>query len=269
MMRNARSLFRLLFVIAIGCAPLAARGTDYGDLWWNPSESGWGIQTVQQNNVMFITFYVFGTDSRPTWFTGLLTAATSGGSTFTGTLVATTGPYYGGPFTPPAVNRNAGTITFTATSPTSANVTYTIDGVTVTKSVQRLQVSTLNLSGTYIGSFLSFQHSCAIPAANGPFNGSGTFTIVHNPPAPQVTITATLSDNLRAFACTYQGNYSQLGKIGSISGTYTCNDGRAGNWNANEIELSTLGGILGRYSGTNTIPGCQITGGFGGLKPPT
>ncbi|HVE50151.1 MAG TPA: hypothetical protein VNG69_11100 [Casimicrobiaceae bacterium] len=264
-MRTAK-LFRALVALFVGLISLAVHATDYGDLWWNPAESGWGMQTAQQNNTMFVTFYVFGTDGRPTWFTGLTNATTPGGATFTGTLIATTGPFYGGPFAPPAVNRNAGTLTFTATSPTTATVTYTIDGVTVTKSVQRFLLSTLNLSGTYIGSFLSFQHSCATPSANGPFNGSGTFTIVHNPPA-LVMITAALTDNLRTFSCTYQGAYSQLGKIGSISGTYTCSDGRAGNWNANEIELSTLGGILGRFSGTNTAAGCQVTGGFGGLKP--
>ena len=257
----------VLLALSIGAASNLARATDYGDLWWNPSESGWGMQTAHQANSMFITFYVFGANGLPTWFTALTTATTPGGSTFTGTLIATTGPYYGGPFAPPAVNRTAGTVTFQATSPTTATVTYTVDGVTVTKSIQRFLLATINLSGNYIGSFLSLQHSCANPLSNGPFNGSGPFTIVHNPPAPQVTITATLSDSIVNFTCTYQGTYSQLGRIGSIQGTYQCSSGQAGTWNATEIEVSTLGGILARYSGTNVAPGCQITGGFGGLKP--
>ena len=257
-----------LLASSFGVASNVARATDYGDLWWNPAESGWGMQTAHQVDSMFITFYVFGANGLPTWFTALTFATTPRGSTFTGTLIATTGPYYGGPFAPAAVNRNAGTVTFQALSPTAATVTYTVDGVTVTKSVQRLTLATLNLSGSYVGSFLSVQHSCTNPAANGTlFNGSGQFTIVHNPAAPQVTITAVLSDNIVSFTCTYQGNYSQLGRIGSIQGTYQCTSGQAGTWNANEIELSTLGGILGRYSATNIAPGCQITGGFGGLKP--
>lgn len=256
----------LLLALSMGATSNLARATDYGDLWWNPAEPGWGMQTAQQANTMFITFYVFGVTGTPTWFTAL-TTSTPGGSTFTGALVATTGPYFGGPFAPPAVNRTAGTVTFTATSPTTANVTYTIDGVTVTKAIQRLALATLNLSGTYIGSFLSVKHSCSNPASNGLFNGSGQFTITHNPPAPQVTIVAVLSDNIVNFTCTYQGTYGQLGRIASIVGTYTCTSGQAGTWNANEIELSTLGGILGRYSGTNTPQGCQVTGGFGGLKP--
>ena len=257
----------VLFALSIGAASNLARATDYADLWWNPTESGWGLQTAQQGNSMFITFYVFGSDRNGTWLNGLMFATTPGGPGFTGDLYQATGPYYGGPFTPPAVNRKVGTVTFQATSPTTANVTYSVDGVIVTKSVERLTLATHNLSGNYIGSFLSLQHGCANPASNGLFNGSGPFTIDHAPPAPQVIITATLSDNIVNFTCTYQGTYSQLGKIGSIVGTYQCSNGRAGTWNANEIEVSTLGGILGRYSATNVAAGCQITGGFGGLKP--
>jgi hypothetical protein len=259
----------VLLALSIGAASNAARATEYTDLWYIPAESGWGMQTGHQANTMFATIYVFGPTGLPTWFTGFGTATTPGGSTFTGMLFATTGPYYGSTvFAPPAVTREAGTFTFQGTSPTTATLTYVADGVTVTKQVQRLTLALHNLSGSYIGSFLSVQHSCANPASNGLFNGSGPFTIVHNPAAgPAVTITATLTDNIISFTCTYTGNYSQLGRIGSIVGTYQCTSGHAGTWNANEIEVSTLGGILGRYSATNTVPGCQITGGFGGLKP--
>ncbi len=215
---------------------------------------------------MFITLYVFRADRSATWFNGLMFATTPGGPTFTGELSQASGPFYGDPSRLPA-RSHRGTVTFQATSPTTATVTYSGDGVVVTKSVQRLTLASHNLSGSYFGSFLSVQHSCANPLANGLFNGSGQFTIVHNPPATQVTITAVLSDNIINFTCTYQGTYSQLGKIGSIVGTYQCTSGHAGAWNANEIEVSTLGGILGRYSATNVVPGCQITGGFGGLKP--
>lgn len=245
-----------------------ARATDYADLWWNPTEPGWGLQTAQQGNSMFLTFFIFDVNRNATWVNGLIFATTPGGPTFTGDIFQASGPYFGGPFTPPATNPRVGTATFTATSPTTATVTYSVNGVTVTKSIERLTLASLNLSGTYIGSFLSVKHSCANPAGNGLFNGSGQFTIVHNPPATQVTITAVLTDNIVSFTCNYTGNYSQLGKIGSIVGTYQCTSGQAGSWNANEIELSTLGGILGRYSGTVLAQGCQLTGGFGGLKPP-
>jgi len=263
-----RALSSMLVMIAFAGAPLPALATNYGDLWWNPAESGWGMQASQQGNAMFITLYVFRQDRSATWLNGLAFATSAAATTFSGELYRASGPYYGGAFAPPAVNQAVGTMTFQANSPTTATLTYTVEGVTVTKAIQRLPLRLHNLSGTYIGSFLSVQTGCTTPPPNPLFNGSGQFTIVHNPPAEAVTITAVLSDNLVNFTCNYQGTYSQLGNIGSIAGTYTCTSGQAGTWNATEIELSTLGGILGRYGGTNAPRGCQLTGGFGGLKPP-
>jgi hypothetical protein len=39
-------------VFASGATP----GVDYTDLWWNPSESGWGMAITQQASVMFLTW---------------------------------------------------------------------------------------------------------------------------------------------------------------------------------------------------------------------
>jgi hypothetical protein len=261
----------VLLALSIGTASNVARAVDYGDVWWVATEGGWGLQTSQQGSLIFMTFYVYGATGQATWFTALVSPTTPGGSTFTGALNAYTGPYYGAPWNSALVNsRVAGTVTFTATSPTTATLTYTADGVTVTKSIQRFTFSSQNISGTYIGSFLAVQHNCTVPAANGQtFTGSGTFTILHVLATQQVTITATLSDNLHNFVCTYSGTYSQAGRLGSISGgNYTCNDGHAGAFSATEIELASVGGILGRYSGTYVAPGCQLTGGFGGLPAP-
>lgn len=268
-MRSLARRFAAGFVAALAVLVMhPARAADYGDIWWNPTESGWGLQIAHQGNVLFLTWYIFKADRTPVWVTAALIQTTPGGTTYTGDLIATTGPYYGGPsWTPPAQNRVAGTATFSATSVTTATLTYSIDGVTVTKNIQRYAFNFLNLSGTYIGSFLALQHSCVNPAANGPFTGSGQFTITHNA-SQQVTIVAVLSDNLHSFTCTYTGTYGQDGRLGHISaGSYTCTDGHAGAFSATEIELASQGGILGRYSGTNIAPGCQLTGGFGGLKP--
>ena len=70
----------VLFALSIGAASNLARATDYADLWWNPTESGWGLQTAQQGNSMFITFYVFGPDRNGTWFNGLMFATTPRGT---------------------------------------------------------------------------------------------------------------------------------------------------------------------------------------------
>lgn len=256
----------LLFVLSIGAMSNVARATDYGDIWWTPAEAGWGLQISQQGTVLFLTFYVYGNTSQPVWYTAAVTPSQPAATTYTGQLIASTGSYYGGPWAG-AANRVAGTVTIQFTSVTTATVTYVVDGVSVTKQIERYAFNFQNLSGTYIGSFLAVQTGCANPALNlQTFTGSGQFTIVHT--GSQVTITANLSDNLHAFTCTYTGTYTQAGRLGSIvNGAYTCNDGHAGSFGATEIELASQGGILGRYTGTYVAQGCNLTGGFGGLKP--
>lgn len=264
-MRIRKLVAGLVLGLSIAGVSNLARAVDYGDLWWNPAESGWGVPISHQANVLFLAWYIFDANRNPFWVTAALIQTAPGSTTFTGSVIATTGPYFGSPtWAPPAVNRVAGTATFNATSVTTATLTYSIDGVTVTKQIERFAFALWNLSGTYIGSFIAAQHSCATP---GPRTGSGQFTIVHAKPSEQVTITANLSDNLHAYTCVYQGTYTQHGRLGSIvNGSYTCTDGHAGAFSASEIELASQGGILGRYAGTNVPAGCQLTGGFGGLK---
>ena len=46
-----------------------ATSTDVSDLWWNPAESGWGLQMVQESGFVFATLFIYGQDGRPTWAT--------------------------------------------------------------------------------------------------------------------------------------------------------------------------------------------------------
>jgi len=54
----------LLAWLGIGHA-LAADAADPSDLWWNPSESGWGMQLVRGGEVTFATLFVYDAASRP------------------------------------------------------------------------------------------------------------------------------------------------------------------------------------------------------------
>ena len=49
--------------------PLAAPSTELKTAtWWNPSESGWGLFTLDQGNVLAAGWFTFDTDGEPTWF---------------------------------------------------------------------------------------------------------------------------------------------------------------------------------------------------------
>jgi len=47
---------------AVGTAP------SYEGLWWNPSESGWGVSLAHQGDVLFAVWYTYDHDGEPTWF---------------------------------------------------------------------------------------------------------------------------------------------------------------------------------------------------------
>jgi hypothetical protein len=76
--------------------------TDLTDLWWNPTESGWGLQMVNTGTFIYATIYVYGPDTKPVWFAGGLNYV--GGLNWSGALYTGTGPHFGGAsFDPAAV----------------------------------------------------------------------------------------------------------------------------------------------------------------------
>src|SRR5207253_24569 len=85
----------------------AASGADVSDLWWNPSESGWGMQLVQQATTVFATIFVYDTHGIPIWYTATLNflgVDPSGALSFSGDLYLTNGPWFGTvPFNPAQV----------------------------------------------------------------------------------------------------------------------------------------------------------------------
>lgn len=111
---------------------------NYSDHWWNPAESGWGLVITQHtNDIIFLAWYVYASDGKPMWYvipSGEWTSTT----TYAGTIYEARGPGLGVPFDPMAVKRTAvgsGTLAFSSFD--KATFTYTVDGVTGTKSIVR------------------------------------------------------------------------------------------------------------------------------------
>jgi len=117
---------------------------NYSDIWWNPSESGWGLTIVQgPTNVLFAVWFVYDASGKPTWYTLEPGQATSAGqfTTFTGPIYKTNGPYFGGPFDPAQVGlTQVGTGTLSFRHSDSGTFSYTVDGVTGSKAIVRQQI---------------------------------------------------------------------------------------------------------------------------------
>ena len=240
--------------------PKTAFSTDVSDLWWNPSESGWGMQLVQEANYVFATVFIYGPDGRPTWITGELTA--SGGSVFTGPLYVTTGPWFGGTFDPNAVGtRQAGTMTFALRAAGTGVLDYSVDGVSVTKEVQRETLVLEDYTGDYFTSYELESSGCSDPAQSGATVGAMGMNI--SQAGTSMSMTWSFSDGN---ACMYSGAYGQAGHLGTFAGHFSCSNGDAGNMVLFEM-TNRPGMISGRLIGSGTNSGCSYTGYFSGIDP--
>ena len=113
--------------------PDLAGAKNYQGLWWNASESGWGINFAHQGNTIFATWFTFDTDGSPLWL--VATMDKGAGETFTGTLYRETATPFGAmPFVAnPAVAVGNATLTFA--NGNSASFAYTIGAVSKTKAL--------------------------------------------------------------------------------------------------------------------------------------
>lgn len=112
-------------------------GTDFTGAWNNASQNGWGLVILRGTNAYAVYIYHYGDDSKPDWY---LSAAALNGNTFQGSINAFTGPWFGiVPYNASMVsNRNAGNLTINFTAANTADVSFTIDGRTVTATLTKL-----------------------------------------------------------------------------------------------------------------------------------
>jgi len=135
-----REIFGTVPTCRTGLLADPAAATDYQDLWWATpagSESGWGINLVEESNIIFATWFTYDVDGSPLWLAA--TATTSGNGVYTGTLYRTTGPPFNAmPFDPAHVSLTAvGTLTLSFVSGSSATFSYTVDGISQAKAITR------------------------------------------------------------------------------------------------------------------------------------
>jgi hypothetical protein len=109
-------------------------------LWWNPAESGWGLNLNNQGNIVFATLFTYEAGRTPMWLVMSNGAMQTDGVTFTGDLYRTTGPAFNAnPFTPiGAANLSkVGTMTVSFVDVNGGTLRYTVNGVEVGKAIQR------------------------------------------------------------------------------------------------------------------------------------
>lgn len=182
-------------------------------MWFNPNESGWGLNLIEQGRALFATLFVFDAQGRPRWYVASdleQSGSTSDGTAInSGALYEATGPYFGAAsFDPASVRlRQVGTMSFQVRTPGFAVVSYTVDGAAVTKSVTPFAFRTNDPSGAYVGQIADAggQHDPAVITINAAGNAF-----------------AMRLAGMFGGSCDYTGTAQQIGDALYGNGTVQC-----------------------------------------------
>jgi hypothetical protein len=261
------SLRRIRFLAALVAALAAspALAVDYTDIWYNPAESGWGANVVQSDTFMFITFFIYGPDNRPTWYTAELNWD---GTKYSGNLYSFNGTYWALPWNPAdhPPGTAVGTASFTpnALNAYQATLTWTVNGVgTVTKAIERQSLTVIGLGGSYLGGQVGAYSGCRDSSGNGGYTDTFNLTLAQDSHGNATFTFAYPADNPTA-TCTLSGTLEQHGQLYRMPGaSYVCTGGITLNTTATVYEIkATAQGVEGRFAATLPASGCQENANF-------
>ncbi|MEZ0332861.1 MAG: hypothetical protein ACAI18_02545 [Gemmatimonadales bacterium] len=112
----------------------------YADLWWNASESGWGIAINHQNNNIFATWFAYDDSGQPLWLVmpDAKIALVNDVPTASGDVHTVRGPIASVRFdSSRVVTTKVGTASLAFTSPAEATLASTIFGRSETRAISR------------------------------------------------------------------------------------------------------------------------------------
>jgi len=132
-----REVFGPMPDCSLGGTPAAT--PNFTDLWWRSggTESGWGVNVVQEGDEVFATLFAYDANGQGEWLV-MPGASQTAATTWTGTLYRTNGPAFDAAWDASKVaSRVAGTATFAFTDASNGTFSATIDGVSISKPISR------------------------------------------------------------------------------------------------------------------------------------
>jgi hypothetical protein len=250
---------RFFMTVLLSIAVSSATAADFTDIWYLAAEAGWGVNVVQSDNFLFLTFFVYGPDNTPTWYVASVTQDASGN--FNGPLYAANGTYFAMPWIMPMTpGIQVGTASFQPTTAYTAKLIYSVDGIgTVTKAIQRQALTFITLGGTYAGVAIVDASGCAM-AGRTISDVDVTITQQANNSGP---ISIVLNYLANGTSCTFLGSAIQWGKLYQIpNATYACSNGFTSTAKIDELNATPHGVEM---LWTAPVPqGCTESGTFSG-----
>ena len=137
----------------------------------------------------------------------------------------------------------------------SGHADVTVDGVSVTKTLQRQTWTNEDYTGIYAGGYSVRAASCVPASRDGIQEVFGLLSINQTGSNVFMSVVSTVAN------CSFSGAYTQAGKLGQVQGTYSCTDGISGTFVSYEM-APTENGFTAQISGQNQF--CQWDGFFGG-----
>ena len=132
-----KTIAAMLVALALPAAAQSVPATNYSDIWWNPTESGWGVTFTQHTgtNKVFAVWYTYDPRAadpassgnfKPLWLVmpgGTWTTPTQ----LTGPVFVTVGTPFAQTWNPNAItNTEVGTFTFGFASNSTGTFSYNI-----------------------------------------------------------------------------------------------------------------------------------------------
>jgi lysyl endopeptidase len=132
------SRFDLVYPALAQYLSASSSNIDYTDLWWNPGESGWGLNLIQHaSRNIFGVWYTYALDGKRMWYV-MPGGAWIATNVFRSDIYATSGPPPTGPFDAGRVaSRIVGTGTLSFSDANNATFAYSINGISGTKAITR------------------------------------------------------------------------------------------------------------------------------------
>lgn len=259
----------------------SARAGILNDLWWVPSEPGWGMNVVQQHDVLFVTIFVYGADGKATWYVGSRIEKPDWYSSYyTGLLHAMSGPPPGGSIDANGVTaREVGTLTFTPNADGTAGLTYTVDGREVVKTVRRQTWRGIpfSLLGSPEGASpaITYQGTFQVAGVSlrcGPTDVSiraDSFVLI---PIPTGDLSGTMEVHVEEMGLAFTGTYLQSGSVFDVTlaGAIAPNSGSflpPGNYTGGISPLVADGDFVYGYLKLSSSNGCRIAFALAGRMP--
>lgn len=252
---------RFIIATLLLLAATSAHAGFYTDIWYRLGQPGFGYNFVQTDDYIFVTFFIYGPDGKPTWYIAALQRQNDG--TFSGELSETRGTFWAVPWAG-YTETVVGTATFApAENFYQGTFSYNVPGVgSSSNPVERQTLLSQDLTGVYAGGMGGQYTGCTSSANNGEYRDYYDLTVT------QLTSSdATFQfDFIGGLSCTLSGSLVQNGLLYRMpNATYSCSGGGITPFDTSAVMSQikwTSQGIEGQFLAPTTPGGCQEFGYF-------